>query len=680
MGYIMIILIVSLLIIGSVSFLIARDALDANGRIILKNATISANALADSYYNQYLEGSMTYIEALNQLKLELIGPLNSDGTREITTEWDLGQYGYFIVYDLEGNEVLHPKIEGENRWNARDPINDELYIVREQVALALNGGGFLNYHWEFPESSKIGRKISYSLYNEKWDFVINATSYNIDFNQPARSILVIISFIFLCLIITAYFMSKGFTNRINHPIKEVVSKMQMVDEGEFVQSSYHSNTTDMNYLIEGYNKMIQGIDSRDKDLIVKNQEIKKLAYQDQLTKLPNYYYLRNNVKELIDQNKAFQLIQMDVNNFSLINSIIGFEKGNEVIRLVGHLIDQIIGKNNICTRTGGNEFTLLLIDTSFNYNTFRKALDQSLTIDNIQSRLKFHRCFVRFPEDGETFDELFDNLKIALNYAKLFNIDNVKYSSKLKLFFNKKTQLEQGLIDAFKKNEYKAAYQFQVNKKDEIIGVEGLIRLDSKVLGRMGPGEFLPYINESDYAVDFGIYTIDLFLKDYTTLKQKFNENISIAINISPVTFISKNFTERVFSTIEKYNVPYNKVTLEITEDIFIKDFNLVDEIINVLKSKGVKVAIDDFGTGYSSLNYIQRINADELKIDRSFMKEIINNSKKRELFKSICKIASIYDFRIIVEGIETKEQSDIVKNENIYALQGYYYSRPEFL
>lgn len=681
--YILILLFIGLFLISFIIYNISKTSLDNQGKTILKNATKMAIELSNTYYSQVDKGYISRKEALEELKIKLMGKKNLDGTRNISSDIDLGNYGYFIIYDLDGKEIMHPKLEGKNVINVVDPIDKDYYFVKEQIKKALDGGGFIEYNWEFPDSDKIDLKISYAEYSKDWNFVIVASTYATDFNKSANIILIVIitlfSFIFLC----SYYLSDIYVEKVSVPIKKIISLMKDIDDEKYIEINNVNREDEIGQLINGFNKMINRIKDRNENIKEKTKAIEKLAYYDQLSELPNFHYFTKKVNELINNKSKFTMTIFDIKELGIINSVMGYEKGDRVIKAIGKtLLKYSIEEDLLAFRASGNEFVLLTkgeIEKHTEYFfDFEEKLKNNLIDNEIFMDLKFHKIIVSFPEHGNSFTEIYNNATIALSYAKKFHISEATYDSEMSDFINNESNIKNAILNAFKENEFIPVYQYQVDKNNEIIGVEGLLRLNSKILGKISPGVFIPFINDSDFVNSFGKYTLELFLNDYKKLKEKYNDSITLSINISPKYFISNNFVENVISTINKYNVPFNKIILEITEDIFIKDFDLVDHNIRKLKEYGIRISIDDFGTGYSSLSYIQKINADELKIDRSFIKEILDDEKKKALYHSICKIARTYDFDIIVEGVETKEQRDVVIDEEIHGIQGYYYSKPE--
>jgi len=234
---------------------------------------------------------------------------------------------------------------------------------------------------------------------------------------------------------------------------------------------------------------------------------------------------------------------------------------------------------------------------------------------------------------------------------------------------------------AIAEGEFTAAYQSKVDvKTKEVVGVEGLTRWYSETLGYVSPYEFMQIINTSYLSTKFGEYTMNLMFGDYYNLVNKYGREITLSINISPLFFLDVNFINIVKKYIEKFNLPPDQIIFEITEDVLIYDFEEVRSRIRILHDIGINISIDDFGTGYSSLSYLQEIQADELKIDKSFVDEILTDMRRYEVFSYLCKMAKAYDYNVVVEGVETLEQYEKIKNDEVNLIQGYLFSKPEKL
>ncbi len=219
------------LAIGITSYVAAKQNLDAQGQVNLENAVEMALYLIDSMNDRVEAGAISIEEAQERVKEQLIGPLQADGTRSITTNADLGEYGYFVIYDETGLEVAHPTIEGENVWDVQDSKGN--YFVQEQISTALNGGGFTTYDWNLPnQPDNIEPKIMYNAFDPNWGWVVTAGSYMLDFNQGANDILVTMIVTLVVSSLIGMVVVVLFARNISHPIKKVTHHVQQIAAGD----------------------------------------------------------------------------------------------------------------------------------------------------------------------------------------------------------------------------------------------------------------------------------------------------------------------------------------------------------------------------------------------------------------------------------------------------------------
>ena len=210
-------LVLGTIAIGVASFFPARNALNRKGEIILENSVKQAIQLIKAEQAQVKFGVKSLEEALEYVKTELLGPVNKDGSRNLHHHVNLGENGYFIVYSVNGVEIMHPTLEGQNVWDVRSMDRDDRLLVQEQIEVARNGGGFCSYSWLFPNSNKVGKKLSYSKYEPGWEWVVVATAYNLDFNRDARMILLYILVLTVVIVGTVGLMGVRSVRKIVKP-------------------------------------------------------------------------------------------------------------------------------------------------------------------------------------------------------------------------------------------------------------------------------------------------------------------------------------------------------------------------------------------------------------------------------------------------------------------------------
>lgn len=676
----------STLIIGSVSYITAKDSLDEKGKIILENGVVMALQLIQVEYDKSVNGLIPVSEAQENVKKLLLGEMKADGTRTLHNDINLGKNGYFIIYDKQGNEVMHPILEGQNVWNVTNYSDDFHFIVREQIDIALKGGGFTYYSWLFPYSNKVGEKISYANYFEEWDWIVVSTAYKLDFDSAANTIFYITVFMMLGLFVLSVLIVMKQVNKITKPIMDVSEGMKQVREDKYIEVELTKSKDEVGQLVVGYNNMIRRLKKTRTSLAKTHKKLSYLAFHDELTRLPN----RNGLKEFVtkkikDSCGQGYMLQLDIISLKDINSTMGYDQGDFVLKMISQYF--LLNQHNdyYVARTSSNEFTIWVenIEESEAFKfiyLIREEIQRFITEQGNTYLNGMYIAAAKYPEHGEDFETLFRKATMAMKHAKESReIKVYLYEKSMKDSIENDLVMHKYLYNAMVNNEIILYYQEKVDYTTmQVVGVEALARWFSKELGYVGPNDFIPSITRLNLTHEFGDYVLDYALKDFERLVEIYDKNLSLSINISPIYFINKNFVEKVVRLLDKYKVPATRVILEITEDILINDLKLVNQIIGNLRTLGIRVSIDDFGTGYSSLNYLKEVQFDEMKIDKSFIDQIISDSKVAKLFKILCNIAEVYDYSIVAEGVETEEQLKLIQLTSLKIVQGYIFSKPK--
>ena len=682
-----ILLCLSSLIIGFTGYFVARTGLNRKGEQILKNSVVQAIEFIESEHSKVKSGIASEEETSEHIKITLLGPLEKDsGIRTLHQNIDLGENGYLLIYDSAGNEIMHPTLEGRNVLDVTSFDDEDLYLVREQIRIAKNGGGFTNYSWMLPHSDKISRKISYSNYYEPWDWIVVATAYTIDFNRTANIILLVIILTMSVLIIAVSFIIVRYVRKITTPIIEIARGMAMVTLNEYTPVKKNSHKDEIGVLIDGYNNMIKSLQEAEENIAEKDDHIRFLAFHDDLTGLPNRHGLEAFVQGRIkNECKSAFMVQGDIVGLKVINSTLGYKEGDRIIKVIGNYFSKIKSPELYLSRTSSNEFTMWVENRNhrqirnFIYQ-LRNDVKKHLIESGFSEIIDIHLAMANYPENGSNFGALYEKASMAMKIAKdSRDLEISEYNDIIRETIENEVSMKRYLSKALEENEITAYYQAQVDYKTGITsGVEALARWDSKELGFVPPSVFIPAIDSQNLVNDFSRYMLELVLADYSNLKKKYNDEITVSINISPSYFMYNDFIENLHVLLKKYSVPAGKTTLEVTEDVFISDFESVASVIEQLHEMGVRISIDDFGTGYSSLNYLTRINFDEMKIDKSFISRILDEPRSMKLFEVLCRIAEIYDYDIVAEGVENTEQLEMIKATSLRIIQGYLFSKPE--
>ncbi|TGM47304.1 bifunctional diguanylate cyclase/phosphodiesterase [Leptospira biflexa] len=425
-------------------------------------------------------------------------------------------------------------------------------------------------------------------------------------------------------------------------------------------------------------------------ILKSNQQIDKLAYFDSLTQLPNRYLFERSIQNRIalGQSEAYVLL-INIKGIKVINALHGIGFGDQILTLIGNILKQYtLERPDIMVASlGGDEFILWIQNSSrtriedaivkFDLNN-----NQTLTPDRLGHRLQYRVSGIHFPTEANDLDEVIRKLSIAMNVAREESIRHlVWFEPEMEKKIEREQKLKNQLEKAIENSEFRIAYQEKVDIKTQtVVGLEALARWNVLEFGDISPEEFIPIITKSDLIVPFGKNIFQKVVSQIPKLLESYGHQIKISINISPIFFLYPNFNEYVIEYLKKQSVDPNILIFEITEDVFIDEIETIQKIVSSLRSNGISVSLDDFGKGYSSLHYMQKIQFDELKIDKSFLDDIAISDRNFLLLESICHLADSLGLKTIAEGIEREEQIIRLKKTSCHIVQGYIYSKPIIL
>ena len=419
------------------------------------------------------------------------------------------------------------------------------------------------------------------------------------------------------------------------------------------------------------------------------EKINKLKYYDILTDIPNRNLFINTLENEIirakDEDIKHAVLFIDLDNFKEINDTLGHDYGDKLLKNVAISLTDSMREEDLVSRVGGDEFFILMrnivdySDISSFCEKLLNLLNCEISIDNKHVYTSASIGIAVFPDDGSKTNMLLKNADTAMYSAK--------YSGKAKYsFFNKsmsdvvvrRVEIEKGLRKAIKNNELEIHYQPQIDiVNNKIKGFEALLRWNSPELGRISPAEFIPVAEQSGLIIPMGDWLIKTVYLQNNLWKSKGYLYDTIAINLSAIQLQNEKFEETLKNIIAETSIDPKFVELEITETILMKDFENSIKLLTEIRALGINVALDDFGTGYSSLSYLKQLPINTLKIDKSFIDNIVTNERERAIVDGIIQLAQKIDLDVIAEGAESKEQIRLLKSMGCNQIQGYYFSRP---
>lgn len=415
--------------------------------------------------------------------------------------------------------------------------------------------------------------------------------------------------------------------------------------------------------------------------IKKTQALQYQASHDYLTGLKNRQFLSNKIENNSSLNK-YSLLFIDIDNFKSINDSYGHSYGDELLKQIARRVEKIVTKKELIIRYSGDEF--LIITKSID----KKELEilAIKILENLKEIFKIKKYnfsvtaslgIASLPTDGKSFDELKRASDMAMYIAKKKKNSYCFFDDSLKEEYLNKLQIENNLTTSIKDNEIFLVYQPQVDTENRLYGVEALVRWINKDLGFIPPDKFIKVAEDIGFIKELGEYIIKTAIKETKNIQEITKQKFKLSINISLKQFLEEDFIETLNKYIKEYNYDTNLLTLELTENIFIENMEKVLRILNQLKTMGITISLDDFGTGYSSLNVLKLLPIDELKIDKSFIEDILVSQSSKNVVKSIISIGKEFNMNILCEGIEQLEQKNSLHNLHCDLFQGYYFAKP---
>ncbi len=416
------------------------------------------------------------------------------------------------------------------------------------------------------------------------------------------------------------------------------------------------------------------------------EKIRYLAYYDSLTELPNRVFIMNELQEKLDkcsrEGGFGSVFFIDIDNFKIVNDTHGHTFGDRMLIEIAKKLTVLTSDDVTISRIGGDEF-LIVISNPADQSKISQLADTVLElfkgavyIDDISFHITCSIGIALYPNDGMSVEEILKHADLAMYKAKSKGKNNYAfYDNSMVAELSERTELEKHLRDAYHNNEFILYYQPQVAAANgQITGIEALIRWESSVYGLVFPGKFIDLAEEMGLINEIGKWVIE---RSFSFAKKLMQKGICVSCNVSSVQLNDSSFVEDVIASYERYGLKEGSVALEITESSLVESFVEVSAKLSRLREHGILIYLDDFGTGYSSLNYLKSLPIDALKIDKSFIDDIIRDGVERRIVRTIVSLAHEIGFNVIAEGVELKEQQDYLAACGCNAIQGYLVSRP---
>ncbi|NOU92236.1 EAL domain-containing protein [Paenibacillus sp. LMG 31456] len=418
------------------------------------------------------------------------------------------------------------------------------------------------------------------------------------------------------------------------------------------------------------------------------EQIRHMAYYDDMTGLPNRRLFMNRLNEsitkAISNNQLVAVFYLDIDRFKIINESFGHDYGDMLLLQLGERFTRCISENDFLARTEGDEFALFfsglahpnqVIDLA---KAIRQVLEEPFSFEQYQLHITASIGVAILSQEEEDAASLTKCADIALSLAKEKGKNNYQvFNTEMKTISLKRLTMENELRKAILQNELILHYQPQMDIiSGNIVGFEALIRWSHPEKGMISPMDFIPFAEESGLIVPIGEWVLQEACRQNKLWQEQGYPHMTVSVNISTRQFLQPNLCAQVADVLKSTGLDSSYLELEITESSTM-DVDYAIGVLLELKELGIKISIDDFGTGYSSLSYLKRFPIDKLKIDQSFVRDIMTDPNDAAIVASIIAMTRHMNLKVIAEGVETEEQLGFLHLNNCNEIQGYFFSRP---
>ncbi len=414
-----------------------------------------------------------------------------------------------------------------------------------------------------------------------------------------------------------------------------------------------------------------------------------LATHDSLTGLPNRLALMEQLRRYLAvaarNNTQVALLFLDLDRFKNINDSLGHAVGDDLLRIVSQRLTSMLRASDMLARLGGDEFIILLQGVKREHDPAKVAqkITNAMTTPCLLEGKEYHVTtsigIAVFPHDGADADVLMRNADTAMYHAKSQGPNRFAYHSKsLNEIVTKRLDIENRLQDAIANNAFHVHFQPQVDIGLGVVtGAEALLRWRHPERGMVPPSEFIPFAEEAGLMTPVGRWVLRAACEHAARWPQPDGRKIRVGVNVSTRQLCDEGFPDAVMNTLRETGLEPSRLELEITEHSVLQEMGVTLGAVKFLRDLGVRVVIDDFGTGYSALASLKRLPIDGIKIDRTFVSDIVSNPPDATITRGLVTIAQGLGLHITAEGVETREQLDLLYSLGVHHMQGYLFAKP---
>ncbi|MEO3945903.1 EAL domain-containing protein [Gorillibacterium sp. CAU 1737] len=460
-------------------------------------------------------------------------------------------------------------------------------------------------------------------------------------------------------------------------------EVKLQDSYQELESTYEELTAVQAELLEQYNRLVDN----QTQLMESEEKYRELAYNDTLSGLPNKRSLVESLARFTEENKraAAALLFLDIDNFKYINDTLGHSYGDQLLSAFSRRLLEVAGPYEEHFRFGGDEYVIFLKDIRSKQDVIHyaerviRAVEEPFSLQGSLVHVSVSIGVACYPDNGTTVEELLQKADVAMYRAKQAGRGiYVLYEQEMQKSFDERMRIERHLREALDKEELLLYYQPIMDiEGDRIWGYEALLRWNSAELGFVSPLQFIEIAEDCRLIVPIGEWVLRQSCEFLASIREQGYPDARVSVNISLIQIMQEDFADMVVRILEESGLSPSQLQIEITESVFMKSFSTITLKLDYLRSLGISIALDDFGTGYSSLSYLKQLPITTLKIDRSFIQGISEDTTAKSLVESIISIGQNLGIDVTAEGVETHEQLEDLRRMKCDKIQGYYISRP---
>ncbi|WNW11658.1 EAL domain-containing protein [Pseudomonas sp. DTU_2021_1001937_2_SI_NGA_ILE_001] len=417
--------------------------------------------------------------------------------------------------------------------------------------------------------------------------------------------------------------------------------------------------------------------------------LQRMAQYDFLTGLPNRQQLQEQLDKILDEAGRLQrrvaVLCVGLDDFKGINEQFSYQAGDQLLLALADRLRVHSGRLGALARLGGDQFALVQADIEQPYETAELAqnilddLEAPFALEQHEIRLRATIGITLFPEDGDSTEKLLQKAEQTMTLAKSRSRNRYQfYIASVDSEMRRRRELEKELREALPRNQLFLVYQPQVSYRDHaVMGVEALIRWKHPEHGLVPPDVFIPLAEQNGTIIAIGEWVLDQACRQLREWHDQGFSELRMAVNLSTVQLHHTELPRVVNNLLQIYRLPPRSLELEVTETGLMEDISTAAQHLLSLRRSGALIAIDDFGTGYSSLSYLKSLPLDKIKIDKSFVQDLIVDDDDATIVRAIIQLGKSLGMQVIAEGVETAEQEAYVISEGCHEGQGYFYSKP---